>query len=235
VPVKGFPAVAIWVNPHDEIATVGDRPVMSTVSYPVTWQERGTAVSVGRLRLECGALVFDGRDERDRRVWRTIRYDDLRALRLVVDDHESATGRVLLVETTAGQVLIRSAALHAEVLRELAGRIADLELLQERRAVVVVPLRPDAEQRAHELAAEGPPFDPSELPLVSHELLLTPGEAIFVFESPSHVALESILDALDVWAAAAKWSELVAGPPRIASVAYSWHRSPTLEGIGLGL
>ncbi len=208
---------------------------MSSISYVVTWQERGATPSVGRLRFDSAALAFDGRDEHERRVWRTIRYDDLRALRLVVEDSESATERVLLVETTAGQVLIRCAELHAEVLRELAGRIADLELTQQRRAVVVVPLRPGAEARAHELAAAGPPFDPSELPLESHELLLTSGEAIFVFESPSHVALESILDALDVWAAAATWSDLVAGPPRIASVAYSWHRAPSLEGIGLGL
>jgi hypothetical protein len=222
------------VNPHDEIAAVGDRRVMSSSSYVVTWQERGAAPSVGRLRFESDALSFEGRDDRERRIWRTIRYDELRALRLVVEDNV-ATGRVLLVETTAGQALIRSADLHAEVVRELAGRIADLDLTKASRAVLVVPLRAGAEERAHEIAAEGPPFDPSELPLVSHELLLTSGEAIFVFESPSHVALESILDALDVWAAAAKWSDLVAGPPRIASVAYAWHREPSLEGVGLGL
>lgn len=208
---------------------------MSTISYVVTWQERGATPIAGRIRFESGAIAFEGRDERDQRVWRTIRYDDLRALRLVAEDEDPATGRVLLVETTAGQVVIRCAELHTEVLQQLAGRIADLELTQQRRAVVVLPLRADAEARAHELAAAGPPFDPSELPLVSHELLLTSGEAIFVFESPSHVALESILDALDVWAAAATWSDLVAGPPRIASVAYAWHREPSLEGIGLGL
>jgi hypothetical protein len=208
---------------------------MSTISYVVTWQERGATPIVGRLRFDSVAIAFEGRDEREQRVWRTIRYDDLRAVRLVVDDNEPATGRVLFVETTAGQILIRSAERHSEVLQELAGRIADLELTQERRAVVVVPLRADTEMRAREIAAKGPPFDPSELPLVSHELLLTSGEAIFIFESPSHVALESILDVLDVWAAAATWSDLVAGPPRIASVAYSWHREPSLEGIGLGL
>jgi len=66
-------------------------------------------------------------------------------------------------------------------------------------------------------------------------LLLTSGEAIFVFESTSQVALEAILDALDVWSAAETWSDLVAGPPRVASVAYTWHREPSLDGVGLGL
>ncbi len=225
----------ICVNPHDGIAAVGDHRVMTAISYAVTWQERGATPLVGRLQFDSGAIAFEGRDERERAVWRTIGYDDLRALRLVIDESDPASGRALLVETTAGQVVIRSAELHAGVLQELAGRLADLELKQERRAVVVLPLREGAEARAHELAAAGPPFDPSELPLESHELLLTSGEAIFVFESPSRVALESILDALDVWAAAAAWSDLVAGPPRIASVAYSWHREASLEGIGLGL
>jgi hypothetical protein len=223
------------VNPHDEIDAIGDARSMFASSYAVTWQERGAIPIVGRLQFQAGAIAFEGRDEHERTVWRTISYDDLRALRLVVDESGPATGRAILVDTTSGHVVIRSSELHAGVLQELAGRIADLELTQQRRAVLVLPLRADAEERAHEIAAAGPPFDPSELPLESHELLLTSSEAIFVFEAPSRVALESVLDALDVWAAAAAWSDLIAGPPRIASVAYSWHRQPSLEGIGLGL
>lgn len=208
---------------------------MSAGSYTVTWQERGATPIVGRLRFEPGAIAFEGHGEGERAMWRTIGYDDIRALRLVIDQSDPGAGRALLIESTTGQVVVRGTELDARVLQELAGTIADLELMQQRRAVVVLPLRAGAEARAHEIAAAGPPFDPSELPLESHELLLTSGEAIFVFESPSHVALESILDALDVWAAAAAWSDLVAGPPRIATVAYSWHREPSLEGIGLGL
>jgi hypothetical protein len=103
------------------------------------------------------------------------------------------------------------------------------------RVVIVVPLRPGTEGEARKLAAAGPPFDPAELPLELHELLLSPGEAIFVFDSQSSVALESVLDALDVWMAAEAWSELVAAPLRLATVAYSWRRPPHLETIGLGL
>ena len=207
---------------------------MSTTSYPVTWEERGAAPLEGRLELGPAAIAFEGRDERDRPVWRTIGFDELRALRLVLDESPAAN-RALLVETTSGQVVIRSAARHAQVLQDLAERIADRELAKERRTVVVLPLREGAEVRAHEIAAGGPPFDPAELPLESHELLLSSGEAIFVFESTSQVALESILGALDMWSAAATWSDLVAGPPRVASVAYSWHREPSFDGIGLGL
>ena len=101
--------------------------------------------------------------------------------------------------------------------------------------VVVVPLRQGSESRARELAAAGPPFDPQQLPLESHELLLTSNEAIFVFESPSGAPPESLLDSLDIWSAAATWREIVAGPPRLASVAYFWRRPPSPHGVGLGL
>jgi hypothetical protein len=204
---------------------------MPTTTYPVTWQERGAAPLEGRLELGAETIAFEGLDERDRPVWRTIALDELRALRLFLDDDPGA-GRALLVETTNGQVVIHSAARHAQVLEELAERIADRELVRERRTVLVLPLREGSDSRAHEIAAEGPPFDPAELPLESHELLLTSGEAIFVFESTSCVALESILDAFDIWSAAATWSDLIAGPPQVA---YSWHRDPSLDGIGLGL
>lgn len=101
--------------------------------------------------------------------------------------------------------------------------------------VVVVPLREGSESRARELAAAGPPFDPQQLPLETHELFLTPSEAIFVFESTPGTPLESLLDNLDIWAAAAKWRDVVAGPPRPASAAYFWRRPPSLDGVGLGL
>jgi hypothetical protein len=101
--------------------------------------------------------------------------------------------------------------------------------------VVVVPLREGSESRARELAASGPPFDPQQLPLETHELLLTSNEAIFVFESTPGAPLESLLDSLDIWAAAATWRDIVAGPPRLASAAYFWRRPPSFDGVGLGL
>ena len=99
--------------------------------------------------------------------------------------------------------------------------------------VVVVPLRPGSEEQARKLAAAGPPFDPQELPLESHELLLTSHEAVFVFEPTSPGALEALVAGLDVWAAAETWSDVVAGPPRVGSRVYSWHRP--VDGVGLGL
>jgi hypothetical protein len=109
-------------------------------------------------------------------------------------------------------------------------------MAQKRNSVViVVPLRDGCEGQARELSAAGPPFDPQQLPIESHELLLTSNEAIFVFESAPGATVESLLDSLDIWAAGAAWRDLVAGPPRLTSLAYSWRRPPSHERIGLGL
>jgi hypothetical protein len=214
---------------------VSDPDDMSAASYPVTWQEGGSPHASGRLRVEPQAVAFDGRDERRRKVARSIGYDELRAVRLVQQGSEAGADRTLLVETTSGDVLIHSAALDSGLLQDLAVRIAELKLGTRRRAVVVVPLRPGAEANARELAAAGPPFVPDDLPLESHEVFVSSSEAVFVFESTGGAALESILRALDVWGAATAWRDLVAGSPRVASISYSWHRDPTFEGIGLGL
>ena len=117
-------------------------------------------------------------------------------------------------------------------MQELVERLSDLRLCAARRAVVVVPLQDGALERVRELVSHGPPFDPGETGLTRHELLLTPSEAIFVFEAESEEGLALFLSRLDLSAAAA-WGELVAGPPRLAECAFSWERSE-LPGVGLG-
>lgn len=97
-------------------------------------------------------------------------------------------------------------------------------------------LKEGALERARELAAKGPPFDPAEPGLTRHRLLLTSHEAIFEFEAANESELESLLGQVDLWAAAATWRDLVAGAPRLAEVAYPWERmEPTDISLGLGL
>jgi hypothetical protein len=126
--------------------------------------------------------------------------------------------------------------MEAGVVPELVGRLAEQSLLAPRRAIAVLPLKEGALEHARELAAKGPPFDPAASGLTRHRLLLTSHEAIFEFESANHDALEALLAQVDLWAAAAAWRDLIAGPPRLAEVAYAWERmEPTDVAIGLGL
>src|SRR5207248_188104 len=141
----------------------------------------------------------------------------------------------LVVECGGAEFLITSTVIHAGVLQELVHRLSELRLTAPRRATVIVPLKEGMHERARALAAKGPPFDPADTLLVRHQLLLTPAEAIFVFEADSEIALEALLGQLDVWAAAAAWSPIVAGPPRLAELAYAWERPLSVNGLGLGL
>src|SRR5207249_12157661 len=102
--------------------------------------------------------------------------------------------------------------------------VAEISLAAPRRATVVVPLKEGAVARARELALAGPPFDPNQTQLTGHQLLLTANEAIFVFETADECGLTALLGHVDVWAAASAWHELVAGPPRLAEIAYYWER-----------
>lgn len=58
--------------------------------------------------------------------------------------------------------------------------------------------------------------------MIRHQLLLTAQEAIFVFEAQTDEGLAVLLGQLDIWAIAVAWHDLVAGPPRLAEVAYAW-------------
>ena len=99
------------------------------------------------------------------------------------------------------------------------------------RLTIVVPLEQGARERARALLEAGPPFDPHASGLERHHAFVTDDEAIFVFESEDEDAVARLADDPSLWAAAAGWSELVAGPPRIAENVYSWARTHPSENV----
>jgi hypothetical protein len=205
-------------------------------SYAVKWREPDGKIYLGRLEFAPKELVLEGRENGSAPTRRTLSYDQLDGFHIGRTGAERLDGQAaLVVECGGDEFLITSTVIHAGVLQELVHRLSELRLTAPRRATVVVPLKEGSEERARELAAKGPPFDPSDTLLVRHQLLLTPAEAIFVFEADSEVALEALLSQLDVWAAAAAWSTIVASPPRLADLIYSWERPATVDGVGLGL
>jgi hypothetical protein len=95
------------------------------------------------------------------------------------------------------------------------------------RVAIVAGLK-SAEQKAAELLANGPPFDPDERGLDRHVAYLSAGEVVFVFEGPE---VDVVLDDLVGYpfgsalrAAFDRWLPLVDGRPRIARLAYEWER-----------
>jgi hypothetical protein len=208
---------------------------METATYAIRWREPDGATFLGRLELAPTAILLEGRANGDAAVVRSLPYDELLGFHIGRGPDERLDGRAaLVVERRAGDVLVTSAVVHAGVLTELADRLAGVTGAAPRRATIVVPLAEGAIGRARELAERGPPFDPGETRLIRHELLLTEREAIFVFEADSAAGLEALLGQTALWAAAADWRDLVAGPPRLAEPVYGWGRPAAAAKVGLG-
>jgi hypothetical protein len=222
-------------------ATVGGRGCRSyatrtVTTYAVKWREPDGQTFIGRLALGQGTLRLVGRRPgvEGPGVDRQIGYAELQGLRIGSTGADRLDGRpALVVERADGPYVVADAGTGAPVVQELVERLAGLRLAAPRTATVILPLEEGALDRVRELVRHGPPFDPEETPLTRHELLLTPREAIFVFETQTEDGLLKLLSQLDILAAAAAWRELVAGPPRLAEVAYSWER-PEQDGAPSG-
>lgn len=91
------------------------------------------------------------------------------------------------------------------------------------RVAVVVRLREAASDRARELIAEGPPFDPRRMGFERHRVFLSPEEVIFMFEGPDATRrLAEMVDDMVVSASFSAWAPLLEGTPRLAHETYSW-------------
>jgi hypothetical protein len=98
--------------------------------------------------------------------------------------------------------------------------------------VLVVPLKPDAGERARGLLAAGPPFDLEQSAFSRYTVYLTEGEVVFVFEGEGDSATLA-LAARDpeAWSAASAWKECMAGRPRVARLAFAWERGGSPEDV----
>ena len=94
------------------------------------------------------------------------------------------------------------------------------------RVALIARLKPGCEEQAAQLVAAGPPFDPGERGFTGHEVYLSAGEVVFLFEAPEvEWSLDDMLaepggmlaPVLDAW------REIVDGPPRIARPRYIWN------------
>jgi hypothetical protein len=93
------------------------------------------------------------------------------------------------------------------------------------RLAVIAKLKPDSEQRAEELIAMGPPFDPSVLGFERHSVFLTGDHVAFVFEGGrlDELMHSVVKDPANVGAFQA-WESLLDGMPHVAREAYHWER-----------
>ena len=199
-------------------------------TYGIVWRRDGGSVARGRLELEGSGLRLIGTDGREV-VTEEIRYADLDGVHVGRGTDERIRGRPSLVlERTGHEPISFTSIAEPGVIGELTDRITALQRSNaSHRAAIVLPLFQGSTDVARRLLADGPPFDPDALGLERHSVYLTGDEVVFIFEWRGDTSLESLLGQPGVWDIASAWTELAAGPPRLAGPAYTWTRPASLD------
>jgi hypothetical protein len=196
-------------------------------SYAVTWQQGEELLRSGRLEVGADGLAFEGAGENGVASELSVDFSDLVDVRIGRSPADRIAGRqTLVLERRAGGPVRIAGVVQPGIVSELAEQVGS-RLREEHamsRAVVVLPLKEGASERAAQLLRKGPPFDPYEVGLERHHVFLTETEAVFVFEAVDLDAAERLIGDDGIWQAAEVWKDLVAGPPRLAEDSYSWLR-----------
>lgn len=94
---------------------------------------------------------------------------------------------------------------------------------------IIARLKNGTEERAAELIAAGPPFDPEQSGFDRHTVFLSATEVVFVFEGPEVDAhVDDLIENPLRWMvsdAFEEWRPLMEGHPRIARERYFWERA----------
>lgn len=194
------------------------------VTYAVTWQEPDGARHSGRLELGTDALRLEGRNGAGS-LKRSVHYSDVERYWLAHSSGDRLQGRpTLILELTDDSDLKIASVAQPGIIGEVAERLAGLASRPERveRAALVVSLRPGSKEKAEALLKQGPPFDPADLGLQSHEVYVTDDEVVFIFEGVPSAFVERLAADETIWDAADAWRPLIEGQIRYADQAYTW-------------
>ncbi len=203
-------------------------------TYAVTWQQGDDLLRSGRLEVRSDGLAFEGPGDNGVASELSVDFSDLVDVHIGRSPADRIAGRqTLVLERRAGQPIRIAGVVQPGIVSELAEHLGS-RLREEdamSRAVVVLPLKKGASERAAQMLRKGPPFDPYEAGLERHHVFLTDEEAVFVFEADNLEAAERLIGGESLWKAAEAWKDLVSGPPRLAEDSYSWVRAHIPEDL----
>jgi hypothetical protein len=194
------------------------------MTYAVSWQEPDGSLGSGRLELGADALLLEGRNGGSA-MSHAFPYGDISGFRVARVSHERLQDRPTLIVDLGAEGPLRIAGVaQPGIVSELASRLAAVrhDTRPSERLAFVIPLKHGAKPKAESLLAQGPPFDPADLGLESHEVFLTEQEAVFVFEGVPSVLLNRSAEDETIWTAAEAWEPLVEGSVRFAERAFAW-------------
>lgn len=89
--------------------------------------------------------------------------------------------------------------------------------------VVVAPLKPNTQDQARDLIAQGPPMDLEASGLTRHSVYLSANEVIFLFEGPdAQRVVEGMVNDPVMSAQFSAWGPLLDGTPFTARRVFDW-------------
>ncbi|HSC90381.1 MAG TPA: hypothetical protein VLB86_01855 [Gaiellaceae bacterium] len=199
--------------------------------YGIAWREGEGQTFVGQLELAGDALALRGATTNGGGSVRYVPYAGIAEVRIGRSPRELVNGTRTVVLERRDEEPVFVAALEgfgtafelADAVAGLVGRAAAVGP----RVLVVVPIKPEARERAAALIGAGPPFELEGAELTRHDVFLTDREAVFVFEGEGASALLARLPRTPgAWRAALAWKDVVDGRPRVAEEAYTWAGPP---------
>ncbi|HEV8099179.1 MAG TPA: hypothetical protein VGP56_08515 [Gaiellaceae bacterium] len=194
-------------------------------TYGVVWRDGASPLATGKLELLPSGVRLEGR-----LGTQDISYTGVSSVHVGRRPEERIDGRPSIVLERFGKPPVTIATVaQPSLVGEIAERLAALQLdaVAPHSIALVVPLRPGSRQAVRELLAQGPPFDPEQVPeLEHHEVFVSDEQAVFVFRSSTGIdAFALRLAEPELMQAALAWREHLAGPPHIAEGVYSWSRN----------
>jgi hypothetical protein len=200
-------------------------------TYGVVWREGACELATGKLELLASSVRLEGRE-----CSADVPYGGVSGVHVGRLPEERIDGRPSIVLERFGSPPVTIATVaQSSLVGEIAERLAALQLdaVAPRSIALVVPLKPGSREAVRELLAQGPPFDPEQLPeLERHEVFVSDDQVIFVFHSSASIdAFAARLVDPGLLQAALAWRDHVDGPPRIGEGVYSWARTEEPEDV----
>lgn len=188
--------------------------------YAVEFREGDGPSTAGPLLIDEQGILLQGR-RNGQPVELCIPGVELARVRIAQSSSERLNGYATVVLERGSGPPVLVAPFGIALVHELADLLAGLGGPgpdAEERLQLLVPLRPGCRQRARELLAHGPPFDPVALGLRSHQVYLTDRHALFVFQGPNiRPLLARALSEPGLWRAGLAWRSCIAARPQLAT------------------
>lgn len=189
--------------------------------YAVVYREEEGLATAGALVVTEERLLLEG-GAGDRRCTLNVPFAELTEVHIGRAAAERLNGYSVLVLERRQAPSVHVAPLGVGLLHELADLVAAFATEQrggDEHVAVIVPLKTGCRERARELVAQGPPFNPAALGLKEHQVYLRERDVIFVFGGANvRAKVERAMRNPTLWHAGLAWRDCIAGRPRLAAV-----------------